>query len=543
MPWVAAWNKVQLAADSDHQETKLHVRSPDDPIRVKRPARIHPVPDYAADAVNTMITNLLDDFTQQLRTQEMDAVAAAGRWEKLKASVARRTRLCVRDRRRALRNTLKQKLTRLVRQQQRLAAQQAEAPLTGRLDPVPGAPPRSVHDKADILADAWQPILQQPAAAAPYVDEVVGWDRPNDTISPDQAAIAANISEDEVRAALRACKQGKAAGPDRLGNGWYRDYEDKLVAILAALFNLWYNAGHFPQSFVEADIILAIRVGITLPTNIHPNQNGFVPGRTIHETLDLYEAAQRMVIADPDQHDATALLLDFKKAYDSLDRKYMIAVLRSKSYPEKFIRAVEATHEGTTVQFLANGTKSRKIEVTSGIRQGCPLAPLLFILALDPLYRRLDGFMGIRGVVAQSAAGTFELRVAGYADDTAAFVRHPRDIPLLLQALETFGNASGLQINTSKTMVIALHPDGPQSHMHLPSQLQFQDRTAASRYLGLLVGSKLAAGTAWKKATEKLAVRLRLASQKTLTVDQRSLIAGAIIVPNLLYIARHEWPA
>ncbi|KAE8912619.1 hypothetical protein PF003_g4069 [Phytophthora fragariae] len=273
-----------------------------------------------------MITKLLDDFTQQLRTQEMDAVAAAGRWEKLKASVARRTRLCVRERRRALRNTLKQKLTRLVRQQQRLAAEQPGTPLTvegitedfdaltlddtvgptrearlrraiadckqhratnllhnrfranthwtgkttkalfqrisnkfsdnrvRRLDPVPGAPPRAVHDKADILADAWQPILQQPAAAASYVDEVVGWDRPNDTTSPDQAAIAADISEDEVRDALRACKQGKAAGPDRLGNGWYRDYEDKLVPILVALFNLWYTAGHFPQSFVEADI-------------------------------------------------------------------------------------------------------------------------------------------------------------------------------------------------------------------------------------------------------------------------------------------------
>ncbi|KAE8894513.1 hypothetical protein PF003_g21242 [Phytophthora fragariae] len=92
-------------------------------------------------------------------------------------------------------------------------------------------------------------------------------------------------------------------------------------------------------------------------------------------------------------------------------------------------------------------------------------------------------------------------------------------------------------------MVIALHPDGPQSHMHLPSQLQYQDRTAACRYLGLQVGSKLAASTAWKKATEKLDVRLRLASQKTLTVDQCSLIAGAIIVPNLLYIARHEWPS
>lgn len=239
--------------------------------------------------------------------------------------------------------------------------------LIHRLDPVPGAPPRAVHAKADILADAWQPILQQPATQQDNIDVVVGWDRGTEPASPEQTAIADIITEDEVRSALRACKPDKAAGPDRLGNGWYRDYEAILVPILTTLFNLWYGAGIFPTSFLEADIfclkkggasgdalnfrplallntdykvftrILASRVGITLPDNIHCNQNGFVPGRTIHETLDLYDAAQRMVIEDPDQQDATALLLDFKKAYDSLDRGYMLAVLRKKNYPEKFV--------------------------------------------------------------------------------------------------------------------------------------------------------------------------------------------------------------
>ncbi|KAE9340283.1 hypothetical protein PR003_g10580 [Phytophthora rubi] len=120
-----------------------------------------------------------------------------------------------------------------------------------------------------------------------------------------------------------------------------------------------------------------------------------------------------MVINDPGQQDATALLLDFKKTYESLDRDNVIEALRRKGYPEQFCKAVAALHDGTNVRFLANGATSRQIEVTSGIRQGCSLAPLLFIIALDPLYRELDGFIGARRVGMQSAAGNFELRVAG----------------------------------------------------------------------------------------------------------------------------------
>ncbi|KAE8993208.1 hypothetical protein PR001_g20729 [Phytophthora rubi] len=257
-----------------------------DPVRVQRPARIHPVPEYAATAAKALTNQLLADFRRKLQDSELEATVTQQQWDDLKKEIARRTRICVRERRRTLRNTLKQKLERLIRQQQRhveaqegitatvesitdeldgLSLGDVEGPsraarlrraisechkakatagkkrlfreathrtakttkalfkristkfgdnVVHRLDPIPGAPHRSVHAKADILADAWQPILQQAATAAESVRHVVAWNENVDTPSTEQAAIADAFTEDEVPTALKACKPDKAAGPD-----------------------------------------------------------------------------------------------------------------------------------------------------------------------------------------------------------------------------------------------------------------------------------------------------------------------------------------
>ncbi|OWZ14071.1 Reverse transcriptase precursor [Phytophthora megakarya] len=134
--------------------------------------------------------------------------------------------------------------------------------------------------------------------------------------------------------------------------------------------------------------MLATRVSTTLDTRIHSNQNGFVPNRTIHATLDLFNVAQRVAHDDALQADAITLLLDFHKADDLVDRGYLLEVLWRHGCPSRFITAIEWIH--TNVHFLANGSHSRKIAVTSGIHQGYPLTSLLFILALEPLYRRMN---------------------------------------------------------------------------------------------------------------------------------------------------------
>ncbi|KAE8894268.1 hypothetical protein PF005_g3023 [Phytophthora fragariae] len=135
--------------------------------------------------------------------------------------------------------------------------------------------------------------------------------------------------------------------------------------------------------------ILAWRVRRYIADLVHSTQFGFVPGRTIHEAIDLLEAAKEQCRGGG-LTQAQVLLLDFAKAYDSLDRDFLMAVLKAKGFPPKFCRMIRVMHSGTSVQFMANGALSEKVAVTSGIRQGCPLAPLLFILAVDLLYDEVE---------------------------------------------------------------------------------------------------------------------------------------------------------
>ncbi|OWZ08943.1 reverse transcriptase [Phytophthora megakarya] len=118
-------------------------------------------------------------------------------------------------------------------------------------------------------------------------------------------------------------------GVDRLGNDFYRDLGDDTGGILTGLFNIWYAAEVFSSSLLQTDIfclkkagdrtnpmnyrplallnsdykifsrILAIRTSGHLHRLIHTNQSGFVPGRLLHDTVDLYSAAKAMVISDP----------------------------------------------------------------------------------------------------------------------------------------------------------------------------------------------------------------------------------------------------
>jgi hypothetical protein len=171
------------------------------------------------------------------------------------------------------------------------------------------------------------------------------------------------IQEAEVLAAIRAAKPGKACGPDRLENDWYRDFAELLAPLLVEMLNLWYSARIGPTSFLEADIfclkkggvsqdplnlrplslmntdykiltrVLATRTNPKLPLIVHPNQNGFVPLRSIHATIDLLTAAQTEARRNPDFAKALAVLLDFMKAYDSVDREFLYAVLLWLGFP------------------------------------------------------------------------------------------------------------------------------------------------------------------------------------------------------------------
>ena len=119
-----------------------------------------------------------------------------------------------------------------------------------------------------------------------------------------------------------------------------------------------------------------------------------------------------------------------------------------------------ALHRDTTCRFIVNGYRSTRRKVHCGIRQECPLAPLLFILALDSLYRVIKERVDIRGVPLSSGRRTTDVKISGYADDTAVYLRDRLTVLSDVTILDGFAAGSGLQTNRAKSIIVELDPRG-----------------------------------------------------------------------------------
>ena len=96
---------------------------------------------------------------------------------------------------------------------------------------------------------------------------------------------------------------------------------------------------------------------------------------------------------------------------------------------------------------LNNGFASEFFSVEQGVRQGCPLSGLLFIIGIKILARAIKNDTAIKGI----NVGEKEIKVSLYADDTTVFVRDLDSVDHLLTLLDNFKNLSGLEINTTKS--------------------------------------------------------------------------------------------
>ena len=80
---------------------------------------------------------------------------------------------------------------------------------------------------------------------------------------------------------------------------------------------------------------------------------------------------------------AVLCFIDFKKAFDSIDRGIMLKILKAYGVPPNLLRAIEAMYEGTRAKVVTPDGISEEFEILAGVQQGDTIAPFLFIIALD----------------------------------------------------------------------------------------------------------------------------------------------------------------
>jgi hypothetical protein len=74
------------------------------------------------------------------------------------------------------------------------------------------------------------------------------------------------------------------------------------------------------------------------------------------------------------------LKLDFSKAYDKVDFSFMFQALHLLDFPQLFIHMVHLLFEKAVAKVLVNGRTTSAFQNLQGVRQGCPLAPYLFLV-------------------------------------------------------------------------------------------------------------------------------------------------------------------
>lgn len=129
--------------------------------------------------------------------------------------------------------------------------------------------------------------------------------------------------------------------------------------------------------------ILATWLEDLLPKIIKEEQTGFIKGRNSHNNvrrlLNLIQAFQQRDI------DGLVLSLDSEKAFDRIQWPYLFYTLNKFSLGDNVIRWIKILYDNPQASVLTNGLKSDSFPLYRGMRQGCPLSPLLFAVAIEAL--------------------------------------------------------------------------------------------------------------------------------------------------------------
>lgn len=285
--------------------------------------------------------------------------------------------------------------------------------------------------------------------------------------------MGAPITISEVEEAIKSLQSSKSPGPDGYTTEFYKAFHTKLAPILVRVFNEALMKGHLPPTLSEASIILlpkkdkdpllcssyrpisllnvdfkilakllAVRLQTVIPALINSDQTGFIPGRqSFSNTRRLFNILFSSTTNSPE----IVLSLDAEKAFDRVEWKYLFYILEKFGFSSDFIAWIKLLYASPVASVKVNGIKSDSFTLSRGSRQGCPLSPLLFVLAIEPLAIWLGSEERFEGIIRFGQSHKLSL----YADDLLLYISNPMSsFPIIL---EIFSKISGYKLNLHKS--------------------------------------------------------------------------------------------
>ena len=312
----------------------------------------------------------------------------------------------------------------------------------------------------------------------------------------------------------------------------------------------------------------AIAVALTLP-----NQTGFVPGRNIQDNIIAVLEAMNNAEEESETQDRTTTdsappkaplvaLFDFHKAFDRVSHEALERVLYHIGCPRAQRSILLQLCSEMRGRIQVNGRLSRPIPLKSGVRQGCPIAPILFVFVIELLNRALMSDPTCHGLrynppdrlldtpkpkddinkfIQHTLEG--EYRTTMHADDVATGATNLIALQQQLEWIDIYCKATCAKLNENKSEILDLYNKfSKRTHLY---NIPVQKKHQSSRYLGIWLGARTRRGGIARhshKTTNEIIDALITQSQ-SFTLHGKSQMVNAFMLAKLWYIGTFDPPS
>ena len=128
---------------------------------------------------------------------------------------------------------------------------------------------------------------------------------------------------------------------------------------------------------------LAKRLQNVIPNIISFDQMGYIKNRSAAENIRLVQ--DLLDFCSYTNIPGIFLFLDFKKAFDNVEHNFLFEILKRYNFGESFIHWIKTIYNNADGKVINNGWLSKTFSIIKGVRQGCPLSALLFLLVVEVL--------------------------------------------------------------------------------------------------------------------------------------------------------------
>ena len=291
----------------------------------------------------------------------------------------------------------------------------------------------------------------------------------------DKESCEGKITFEELREIIPTFKHNKTPGNDGIPIEFYIVFFNLIGNLLVEVFNESLEAEELstsqkqgiitliekkgqdkrfiknwrPISLMNVDTkiaskIITKRIERVLPKIIHGNQTAYIKGRFIGEGLRLID--DLLQFTKENNLPGVLITIDFQKAFDSVEWNFIHMCLKEFNFGQTLIQWVRTFYANINSCIMNGGFSTGYFELNRGVRQGDPLSPFLFVIALEVLLNHIRKNNNIKGI---KICGN-EIKLSAFADDLTLFLDTTKSAENLLNFLESFGQFSGLHVNKEK---------------------------------------------------------------------------------------------